>query len=906
MSLTVHVVSHTHWDREWYLTHEQFRLRLVDLVDAVLARLEGDPGFTFHLDGQTVVLEDYLDVRPEQEERLRAQVSSGRLLVGPWYVMPDQFLVSGEALVRNLFRGHRVARRFGGAMRAGYIPDPFGHVAQMPQLLRGFGLDSAILWRGFDGPRAEYRWESPDGSRVLLLHLPEEGYCNALWLPLAPPEQMEERAAELLARERARTAAGQALLMAGVDHVEPHPRLGDVLGWLGRQDGVRGGLSTLPAYVDAVRAAAQGLALDVVRGELRGGEQYAFLLPGVLSTRVYLKQANARVQRELEHWTEPLAALGWLAGAPYPSGPLAHAWRTLLQNHPHDSICGCSVDAVHDENMTRFARAGQVAEELAARALARLGASAAAATGGAARVLAVNTDARPFSGVVELSLELPLEGGGGGRRVPPEHLDVPLPAVPADRPLSAVLDGAGRPIPFQVLADEPALLHLASRFEPPWAVRARRLRVAVSADVPAFAGAAFDLHFDGARTGDAPAHPVQVGERAMENGLLRVALDADGTFELHDLAAGRALGRCALLLDEGDVGDEYTHSPPARDGRIDSDGARVRGTRVVATGPLRGVLETTLDLEVPAEAAADRRSRAAARVALPIRLRVSLDAGGTRVGVTVEVENAARDHRLRLLFPLGAAEVRTARADSAFALVERPARRALPAEIRRETPVSAAPLLSFVDAGDGRAGLTVFADGLCEYEVLPDAHGWWLALTLLRCVGDLSREDLATRRGGAGPSLPTPGAQCPGRHVFRLAVAPRAAPPDPAALFAGARAFLSPPRAVAATGAPGAPASLAPRILADAGGLVLSACTKADDRDSLVLRAFNPGAREAAGRYGLPGGLEAAFRLDLLEQRLAPLPVEEGLALLSVRPHGIETFELVPRRVGFARREEVR
>ncbi|HET8646676.1 MAG TPA: alpha-mannosidase, partial [Vicinamibacteria bacterium] len=269
MSLGVHVVAHTHWDREWYLTHEQFRLRLVDLCDRVLDLLEADPAFTFHLDGQTVVLEDYLEIRPQQEERLRRHVASGRLLVGPWYVMPDQFLVSGEALVRNLARGHRVAARFGSAMPAGYIPDPFGHVAQMPQILRGFGLDSAILWRGFAGPRAEYAWEAPDGSRVLLLHLPEDGYCNALWLPLVPPEEMPGRAAEVLAREAGRTAVGQVLLMAGVDHVEPHPRLADLLRWLSRQPGVSAGLSTLPAYVSAVHAAAgNGTELEIVRGEL--------------------------------------------------------------------------------------------------------------------------------------------------------------------------------------------------------------------------------------------------------------------------------------------------------------------------------------------------------------------------------------------------------------------------------------------------------------------------------------------------------------------------------------------------------------------------------------------------------------------------------------------------------------
>ena len=156
-SLTVHVVSHTHWDREWYLTHEQFRLRLVALIDRLLDLLDADPSYKyFHLDGQTIVLEDYLEIRPEQEPRLRRAIVQGRILIGPWYVMPDEFLVSGESLVRNLLRGHRLSRQFGQPMPVGYLPDLFGHVGQMPQIWRQFGVDNTILWRGFGGPNAEY------------------------------------------------------------------------------------------------------------------------------------------------------------------------------------------------------------------------------------------------------------------------------------------------------------------------------------------------------------------------------------------------------------------------------------------------------------------------------------------------------------------------------------------------------------------------------------------------------------------------------------------------------------------------------------------------------------------------------------------------------------------------------
>ena len=151
---TIHVVSHTHWDREWYLTFQQFRFRLVEMMDQLLALLDADPNYrTFMLDGQAIVLEDYLEIRPEREEEIRRYVQEGRLLIGPWYILPDEFLVSPEAMVRNLLVGERVCRRFGPSMRIGYLPDPFGHIGQMGQILRGFGMDVACLWRGVGDQR---------------------------------------------------------------------------------------------------------------------------------------------------------------------------------------------------------------------------------------------------------------------------------------------------------------------------------------------------------------------------------------------------------------------------------------------------------------------------------------------------------------------------------------------------------------------------------------------------------------------------------------------------------------------------------------------------------------------------------------------------------------------------------
>ena len=902
----VHVVAHTHWDREWYATREQFRLRLVDLVDRVLDRMDADARFEFfHLDGQTVVLEDYLEARPENEERLRRRIHEGRVLVGPWYVMPDQFLVSGESLVRNLALGHRIASRFGRVMPAGYIPDPFGHVGQMPQILAGFGLESAILWRGFGGTGAEYWWEAPDGSRVLLLHLPREGYCNALRLPVLPEGEMRSAAASLLSRERARTAFGQVLFMCGVDHVEPHPSLPDLVARVGEEPGVRARQSTLPAYVQAVQAAVRtdgaGDRLETVRGELRGGEEYAFLLPGVLSARTYLKQANARVQATLEKWAEPVAVFAWLSGSDYPAGILGYAWKTLLQNHPHDSICGCSVDAVHEENRTRFARAGEAAEAVADKAAAHLAAAVPAGPAGTLRCLVVNTDCRPFSGIVDGFVDLPWETNGTG--VEPAWLERPYKLFPAGSRINGVVTAGGGRVRYQVLSEEEGEVHLMSRYLPPWTVKGRRVHLAWEVrDVPACGYETFD--FDVAprpanEVGSRFAHtPVTAGPDFMENEHLRLDVRRDGTVDVLDKASGVTFSRCLELEDVADAGDEYNYSPPLRDRRITSADIEAVRVAVVHSGPLRAALRIDLQLRVPGSLSGDRSSRSDGDVALAASFLVELEAGSPRLTCTATVDNAARDHRLRVLFPTGAARVEDARADTAFGTVRRPARRAVPATVPLEAPVSAAPLQSFVDAGGDHAGITILSDGLMEYEVLTDGPPR-VGLTLLRCVGALSRGDLASRPGGhAGPGLATPGAQCPGRHVFRFAMEPRGAPPSEATLHDRARRFVMPPRIVAPAGRDGAGTATLPArhsfISFEGDGAVLSACKMADDRDSVILRLFNPGDDPVSLTVGAGTGIERAFVVDFLERRVRELPLADGHPRVSLAPRRIETVEIVP------------
>ncbi|HEX7542043.1 MAG TPA: hypothetical protein VF352_07920, partial [Anaerolineales bacterium] len=383
----LHVISHTHWDREWYRPFQLFRLKLVHLVDGMLDLLENDREYKyFMLDGQTIVLDDYLQMRPEKESVLREHIRRGRVLIGPWHILPDMFLVGPEAHIRNLQQGDRTARKFGPKMMIGYMPDSFGHIGQIPQILRGFGIQVASLWRGvYDGP-AEFWWQAPDGSRVLMAYL-RDGYGNGADLPADNLERFASMIAEKGDALAAVSATPDLLIMYGTDHMEPPRDTSEAIAYADemlRDTHVIH--STLPQYVAAIQASIKKkkVELPTIVGELRACKRM-HLLPGVLSTRMWIKQRNHACETLLTKWVEQFSTFAELttsgksqttlsSAIRQPSSLIRQSWRLLMENHPHDSICGCSIDQVHEEMKVRFDQVEQIGEEIAKQSLESLAA----------------------------------------------------------------------------------------------------------------------------------------------------------------------------------------------------------------------------------------------------------------------------------------------------------------------------------------------------------------------------------------------------------------------------------------------------------------------------------------------------------------------------------------------------
>lgn len=830
---TLFLVSHTHWDREWYAPFQVFRARLVQCIDQLLHIFETDPAYAhFMLDGQTIVLEDYLEARPDREQTLRKLVAAGKLDVGPWYVLPDMFLVSGEALVRNLQRG--TARDFGKTMRVGYIPDPFGHISQMPQILRGFGFDAAVLRRGLADEPVELWWQAPEGSRVLLCYL-RDSYDNAAWLP-RDQAGFVEGVRELRDSLAPHARTSNILLMHGTDHMEPWHELTHLLDAARAQVDAEIIHASLPMYVERAQneIAQHQIDLPVVYGELRNSKRH-HLLPGVLSTRMWIKQRNAHAQTLLEKWAEPFGAF-----ADQPSHLLQLAWKYLLQNHPHDSICGCSIDQVHREMAIRFDAVEQIAQPIIDASL---------------QTSAKNIDTSTNAAGIALIVFNPSSF---------TRTDFVCATITAHEDFT-LLDDHREPIP----------LHVAKSLD--------RVDVQfVARDVPGIGYKTFWL---------APishvAKPIHK-TKFIENEFFRIEPNANGTVTIADQTTGAVYRNVNRFVDGGDRGDLYNYCPPENDARIDhpSAPAQIEIEHTAARQSIR----MTMHYRLPAQLSADRSARAREFVDEKIVTLVSVYPGVRRIDFSTTVENRARDHRLQVEFP---APIVTAyaNADQAFDIVQRSLDLPTDTSDWIEQPRPEAPMQSFVSIDDGKIGLTLATRGLPEYQARRDAGGTTLALTLLRCIGWLSRDDLSTRRGHAGPAIETPGAQEIGAHVFEYALVPHAG--DWRNAIEPAHAFAAPLRTVVAKPHGGSLARSASFVNAAPREFVISAIKKAEDSDGLIVRGYNLANETIEVNIVLWKNFSRATRVNLNEEEIAPVDLQNGREIkIKVRAKEIATIKL--------------
>lgn len=865
-----HLIPHTHWDREWFLPRAAFHARLVPMLDELVDRLQNDTAFrTFLLDGQTVLVEDYLRARPERDNDVKALVKTGRLQVGPWYVLVDEQIPSGESLIRNLLLGAADAERLGGRLDVLYSPDAFGHAAVLPALAREFGIKYGVLWRGLGRGAAAgderdfYRWRGTTDREILLWHLPPEGYEIGAALPGAGARLPDLWSA--VRETLTKRAAGKHIpVFIGADHHAPHPavsRLRDLLADLEPASAFR--LSRLDEFFQA----AESTTAQPIAGELRWSYGYTWTLQGVHATRAPLKRRHGQVELWLERIAEPVVALARHAGAPRDRRPvLEQAWRALIQTQFHDTIAGTTVDAVAREAEDRLTTVATYAAELTRGGLQDLAGydsdvARERADGLAPALVLWNPCARPRAGVTIADVMFfrrdVLVGPPDGRE--PRH-------GAGYRPF-ALYGADGKAIPVQVLAQRTTQERRDAMRHYPDQDDVDQVRIAFRA--PATVGLGVTALTVGSPAPLSSAEGVQVRGRTLVNRFVEATLESNGAITVLDRRRSERYAQLLQLEDAGDAGDAYTYNRPARD-RVTQSRGPVAVRRLTA-GPLVAALEARWEL----------------LRGIAVRQVVQLYADSPIVRVSLEIDNHNGYHRLRARCATGLEGVAAA-AGAAFAVIERPAVTADPAAYPAETPVRTAPAQRFVAVAEGNRGLAVLAPAFFEYELT--ARGDVL-VTLLRAIGELSRGDLPARPGHAGWPTPIPDAQCLGTTRIDLALAPISA----AEVERGdvlpqlwEDAFL-PLHPLWLRDAPAPLAPAAHDITLEGAGFVFSSLKPAQIGSPLVLRCYNATHRKAAGAWRFGTGVKTAHRVRADEREAVALVLEQrgNVVRFVAEPHEI-------------------
>ncbi len=914
---TIHVVSHTHWDREWRYPFQEFRMLLVDMFDALIELLTTNPDYKyFLLDSQTIPLEDYLAIKPENGAVLRRLVAEGRIQIGPWYTLPDTPEISGESIVRNLLMGTLITEQWNGKKWSGYSPFSFGQSSQMPQIYLGFDLDHMFFYRGNNDriTKHEFIWEAPDGSRIMGMRSVNP-YGRANWyvhvyrpvalnkwpfqwdyhwregqLPFHPCDEelypfdywlLEGKHLEKLYLEnlpRALTeikshavkgaTCDQLLYLDGMDQVNPYPRTPEIIAEankLGTGDTYIH--SSFYDYVQAVKARAKDL--KVMRGEFRYtmvDGMWQNLFPGMLCARMYLKQQNRACEFKLQKNADTWAAIAALLGMEYPEGMLRLAWKYHLANQSHDSIAGCSVDLVHEDVEYRNRQVRHLTDNVTRRSLAHIVTKIDNRNlpEDAICLLAFNPTQFRRSEVVNAVIDLPEETGCKW---------------------FTVEDETGTELPVQFIRSYPFGPIVKNPYEFPIPYKARRVHCAIGLnDVPGLGYRSFVIK-------PQPGRKLNYGTlspaaNVMENEHLRVEIGGDGGVDLLCKATGVTYRGLHYFKDFSDVGDHATQRPADLDEVITNIGTPAEIAKTL-DGPLMVQYRAKVTMMLPKDALPDGSRRNPERVPFEIASYLTLRKGCPYLEVRTELTNNVRDHKLLAMFPSGYRSAGKSYSETHFDVTERDIH--LP-----DTSTWKEPMLPYYPQymfcgvqGEGH-GLSVFNIGLPEYAVFEDEHRT-IGLTLVRTyrfpIIGADPENVATDETQVM-------CQCLRPFVFDYAIYPYAGSWEKGGVYEQAHCFNLKLRLAQTGRSSGELPSCLSFIDIQPAMLVLSAVKRSSRTDGLIVRVFNPTEEKVDGKITFWRPVRKAQFVKLSEKPIAPADVTGRTVLLTAEKNKIVSIEV--------------
>ena len=911
--LTYNVISHTHWDREWYFSFDKFRIRLVDMMDHVLEILDRDKAYIFHFDAQTVVLEDYLEIRPYNKGLIEKYVKQGRLIIGPWYVQNDFYLTSGEATIRNLLIGSKMAEDYGACGRIGYAPDQFGNISQLPQILQGFGVDNFIFGRGYQHMdwkdqewvlrdyNSEFLWEGPDGTKLTAIYL-RHWYNNAQRFSSDTEKAMALVNANKESFE-GNLGSDQMLMMNGVDHLEAQEDLLPILEAINDKlpQGENISQTTMEAYVRQVQNYYEKhpeVQIDVWKGELRTG-LITNILQNTLSSRIYLKTKNNELQNMLEHKIERLYSLiGMYSGSDtYPKDYMHWLWKELIKNHAHDSICGCSSDLVHDNMEDRFKRIAETVNVLIDRGMAFLGDHIGRLDFDEedVMILVVNPHQKPMSQPIEVEIDFLLEESVEGFKIQ---------------------DQQGNQIPFTVTGVREGNKNVYSPINLPGVKEVKTFTIELMAsDVPSIGFVVLRVIKD--------LEPIKINlqeselveQGALINEYIAVSISDEGIISMTDLACKNHYTNFLTLIDEGNVGDNYRQRSPRNDRVIDFTDLIPTIHKIKAT-PRETAYRISYYPELPIAYDFDLDIRSEETIICPVHMTLSLSQDSKWLEVDLSIDNRVVDHRLRVCINTGVPS-EISYGSIPFDLIDH-SRQTMVDEVNNDDQANS----GFIAMCDSTSGMAIFNKGIYEYEHLSGQEAGTIALTVLSATGYIQRK--YDSLGEINPQVIAPGGNCLREVHVSFALCPMNSKTSMEKAYLMSELYQTPLMTIVQPvdqrkfngGRPAVQGSsvsdifyrkdtlpnmrlsgIGEGVKIEGKGIILSALKAAEDGNGWVVRLYNITDEDQACRVSFCKEISEASLVSLEEKEHSPLRHQgKTLEKITFRPKAIKTIRYQLKR----------
>lgn len=879
MVKTVHVFPHTHWDREWYFTTSRSKVYLLKDLMHVIDNLQHNTGYDrFILDGQASLVEDYLKWRPQDKNVIKQLVADKKLIIGPWYTQTDQFVISGESIVRNLQYGMDVCNELGTYMNVGYVPDSFGQESSMPQIYKGFGIPDTMFWRGVSEENVdhtEFVWKGEDGSKVNVYQIPSGYYIGGVVDETQLDKIMHQ---EPFASIVKRSTTSHIAFPNGFDQAPARKNLPELIKKLNDANkDFHFEVSSIQEYIDAVKS--EKPKLEEISGEFTNGKNMR-IHKSIYSSRSDLKKLNTKIQYYLVNILEPVLTMGEHYGVDYPREAVNDIWKLMFENAAHDSIGSCVSDTTNEDVYMRYKQVRDISTNLVEVTLREV-----------ATQIKKNKK-------YEISLSV-------FNTLPVDRTEITKISFYAPSQDFEIVDENDQSVDFSIESCEDQTEYISGQtiqlnpgekiYKPEKIYKV--IASVFAKDVPAMGYKQLYINENAKKNEVIKA----VNDRILENDNFKIAIQDNGSLTITDKASGKVYENQAVLEENGDDGDSFNYSPAKKDLIIYSTDQA--NTISVTKSGLVSLAKIDYDFSVPENL--DDRAEKNCNVKMPVSVEIRLEKDSPVIKFNVKIDNRGPlDHRLCIDFATGISS-KVSYADQQFGTIKRPVYRekemkswAANKENWNEKPISIETCQSFVALSNNENTVSVFPKGVREYEIIGKDYST-IRLTLFRTYGMMGKVDLLYRPGRASGEkvIATPNAELQSELNFELGLSITNKEFDDSNVASKAKDYDTPEqyyeyadflngRLIFNMDSVDRTLDENGSILHTNGNLILSTLKKADHRSGYIARFYNGYADEATDDQIVfnkePNRVEL---VDLKEDTIKKLPITDNTVKLNDITH---------------------